>query len=452
MIINAPMTNSPIAGAVIPAGLSLVFAGIAVPAPSNLQVGSLLTLQSVLSPMIRAGVTVTSPILDTVTNGVVVDYDLLSYTPVDSGWFIAAPMADNSVVVSTGSYLLPDPTGALPNGIPLLRAEVEAVEGNYGWVGTFTLENPADLVKFTPLTAFTFHLGNDVYSFIVDGRSYSATEHVSRTATVKGISGAVQLTAPRVPTVTKTWAVPKMSHDIIQEMANGYPVQINILNWAIPANRYGVSDVDPLSVIKEIATAVGGVLDSLQDGTLRVRYKYPYSVPTWGPAVVNHTYYGDVETFMHVDNDEPVKVYDKFRIMDARVTEGGDKLEYKELGTGRGEVRAYPSPYRYTCYLDSSSYSVYIGPVSEEYRTEKEIIEIYAGEGTTRYPVVSVTSLRWIEHDLLGVIAGNDSTKIISVHPTDQYSLVEIEYVTRCLLYPVIGQVGTSVQFLLRNV
>ena len=92
-----------------------------------------------------------------------------------------------------------------------------------------------------------------------------------------------------------------------------------------------------------------------------------------------------------------------------------------------------------------------MGMPYEEYRDEEEAVEVYNGEASVRYPVASVNSVEWMDVDLGGVLAGNDSTRISSTHPSEKFSMLKISYKTRCLVYPIDGEVGSVAQFLLRN-
>lgn len=428
-----------------------VAGGGQVDSPYNLPVvaGVVLSLADTID--LRVGTLIPLDLNAYVRSGVQVAYDLLSYTPIVKGLVITAPMLSTAPIVRTVPFTISDPTGVDPDGLDLTEAQLVAEEGSYGWQGTFYLEKLEDLNKFTAHSLFTCDLGADTYVFMVDAKNLVRSTASEFKAVLKGISPSARLVAPRAKTLTKTWETATTAHDIINEVLDGYPALLEIINWGIPASRFGVEKASPMDVIEEIAAAVGGVVDTLPDGTLRVRSKYPLSVPQWGPFTVDHTYDDDPHVFSADDNDVPIRVYDKFRIMDAEAEDSGDRLEYTEITSTSGEVRVYPAPWRTTAYLDSTSPSCVIGPSTLEIRDEEETIEIYNGEGQTQFPILSVNLLQWLEVDLLGVVAGGDSTKVTTTHATEKYSLLKINYKTRCLVYPVSGAIGQEVQFLLRN-
>lgn len=282
-------------------------------------------------------------------------------------------------------------------------------------------------------------------------REISAEGALNNVATLKGVSRGAALQAPRASLITKTWDTATTAHDLIREISGGYPVSIEVINWAIPAYRFGVNNMAPIDAIKQIAEAVGGVVDSLPDGTLRVRSKYPVPVPQWSIKSVDHELLEEGELFSSADQDTPVKVYNKFRVMDTQTTSGSDRLEYEEFDSRSGYVRAYPSPWRTAVTLATTAQGVTVGTSHEEYREEEETVEVYNGEASIRYPAVSVVSVVWLGADLLGVIAGNDSTKVTTTSETEKFSLLKIKYKTRCLVFPVAGAVGQEAQFLLKD-
>lgn len=451
VVVSQPLNPLVYLGTEVALSLSMLLAGVEVGSPINRTVALGLEVPMPSTTSLLGGVVLGSPLLDSVMLGLEVVYDLKGYTPVIVPMLLSMPLVVTSSVVVNTPFTLEDPTGVDADGLDLISASVVADEGNFGWVGTFELEHIHDLNKFVANSIFSFTIGTDEYVFMVESKSLNRTAPAQVQPLLKAISPAVQLTAPRAKLMSKTWAEPIMSHDLIREVAGGYPLELSILNWPIPANRFGVSLQSPMEVIRQVAAAVGGVVDSLPNGVLRVRPKFPVPVPQWGPDTVDHQYVEEEDIFTSNEDDVPVRVFDKFRVMDTQAFSGLDRLEFEEIDSTRGKVRAYPSPYRTNVILFSSHPEASSGPHVEEYRDEEETVEIYNGEGSVRFPVTSVNSIQWEGTNLLGVVAGNDSTKITATHPTEKFSLLKISYKTRCLVFPVSGPVDKKAQFLLRN-
>lgn len=360
--------------------------------------------------------------------------------------WISSPLTDDTPHIRGGSYYLV--VGGVH--VEIQKGTVRADEADYAWHGTFTLTNPRQLSLFTVNAEFTIELPGDTYTFVVESKSNKRTSPATMEATVVGISPSAVLDSPRALQVTKNWETNTTARAIVEEMAGTHPVLWEIIDWAIPGGRYGVSLVSPISVIQEIATAVGGTVDSLYDGTLRVRFKYPDTVPAYGPLTKEHTYIESEHLFEFTEDYAPVREYDKFRITDMDTNTENDVLDYEEVTASTGIMRVYPGPWRDTFVLKSTAI-VYIGPRDYEVREETEVIEITKGEGSTRFPVYSVISVEWIDDNLLGVVAGDDSRKITTTHPDKKYSIVKLKYNTRCFKYPIVGTLGRYAQFIVEN-
>lgn len=433
-------------GVLLAASMGYVRNGVDISAPLRkvAKYGVLLDLPFAMYS--RAGLVLPLIMRSYARRGVVVSAALLSTTAVKRRLYIASPLTDTSPHIRISNLYIT--LGG--KHIELIRSSVRADEDDYAWHGTFVLANPRELALFTINAEFSVNIYGDVYQFLVETKSNKRTSPTTIEATVLGISPSSRLDEPRALAVTKNWESATTAKTIVEEVAGGYPMLWEILDWAIPGNRYGVAEIAPVRIIQEIAKAVGGTVDTLPDGTLRVRYKYPVSVPNYGPLVAEATYVEADDIFECTEEFAPAREYDKFRITDADNNVENDTLEYEELTADTGYIRVYPGPWRETFILKSTAI-VYIGPRIYEVREEKEVVEITKGEGSTRYPVYSVASLEWMDDDLLGIVAGADSRKVTTTHPTKNYSLAKIVYNTRCFKYFVRGTLGRHAQFIVEN-
>ena len=379
--------------------------------------------------------------------GSVITLPLPILSPVKGGVRMSVPMITVAEIITT-SPLIQLTVGSTI--VSMDKGTITADEGSYPWRGTFVLSNPRDLSLFTVSANFTVLLGTDSYSFVVESKTNKRTSPATLEATVIGISPSAQLDEPRALPVTNEWSASVMTRSIAEEVADGYPMLWQILDWPLPAHRYSVSLITPYTIIQQLAATVGGTVDSLPDGTLRVRPKYPVSVPNYGPAVTTHTYVEGEHTFESTEEYAPVREYDMYRIRDLDADTKTDTLEYIEDTTHTGTLRVYPGPWREDFIIYSSAH-VYIGSRGYETRQETEVLEIVDGRASTKYPVTSVVSVEWLDTDLSGVTAGDDSRTVLTQSTDLVYSMVRMVYTTRYFTYSIIGAEGKYAQFIMEN-
>lgn len=494
LVISAPLPPPITAGIQIPLGFAKVIAaGVSLSLGFSKSVTSGLVIPLGYNSYLLMGRTVQAPIREVVMAGLDIVYDLAAVDRLVYGVAFSAPMMSGASVVDSAQQIISlQPNGAagvlgvatgglggsggiggsgsgsggvsggilggVSGGVPSLPMDIEFAqgsvsidEGNYGWAGSFSLLNPADILRFHASDSFSVVIGADTYQFVVESKSVSRTSPVEVNAVVNGVSPALFLAGPRGTKITKTWDTAVMSHDVLSELLGTVTAEISILNWSIPANRLGVKDAYPMDVIRQIVEAVGGSVDSLPDGTLRIRSKYPVSVELWGAATANLLLNTDDDIFSSEDTYDLPKMYNKFRIMDGISASRGDSLEFESLTADSGIVRAWPSPWRESVDLTSTSFVASVGSMEIEERDEEETIEIYNGSGAVRFPVLMVNSLQWLDENLGGVVSSPDSNQITSTDPTSKFSLLKISYRTRCLKFPVFGVVGLKAQFLLKD-
>lgn len=454
-MVSSPLLREVVAGGILNLNMSRVCGGRKLDASLRRVVVNGASFNAPTTFDALAGRTFALPARDSVSQGVVISWDLLERNPVSAEWVGSSPLFDSAPLVQNTEFKIVLPSG---QEVEIESGEVSIDEGNYGWSGSFNLVRLEDLRLFTPHSKFEVFIGGERYVFVVDFKSSQRNSPAGMVANVKGMSPAVQLTATRTGAITRTWDQATTAHAILAEVLAGsssapvpFDYQIQIPNWPIPANRFGVSAQAPLDIARQVVTAVGGILDSLPDGTLLLRPKYPFSVPVWGPDVSSMAFSDDEDVFSVSDEYSASLAFNKFRVMDSQTVNNGDRLDYTELTAGEGEIRAYPSPWRENVELFSTSSGATADLSSVEYRDVEETVQVYNGSGSVQFPIVSVNSLEWLDTNLLGVVAGSDSPSFTTTHPTEKFSMVKINYRTRCLLFPVSGVIGSTAQFLLRN-
>ncbi|MBF0420819.1 MAG: hypothetical protein HQL78_11720 [Magnetococcales bacterium] len=105
--------------------------------------------------------------------------------------------------------------------------------------------------------------------------------------TVSVVSPTAKFVIPRAIPMDKVWDGPVWARDAAEETI-GEEIQWDLVNWLVPGGRLAVHEASPLDVVRTIVEAVGGLVESLPDGTLRVRHRFPIAVPGWATANVDH--------------------------------------------------------------------------------------------------------------------------------------------------------------------
>jgi len=339
--------------------------------------------------------------------------------------------------------------------IDLVAASISIDEGSVYYSGNFTLANYLEGPLFNINTPFVFDMYGEEYHFIVDSKEFRKPEFSDGTGpdlqvVLSCLSPAVQLAAPRATNITKTWTT-TTARAIAEEVLAGFPMDWQILDWPISNNLYSVTDKSPIDIVKELVAAVGGLVESLPDGSLVVRYKFPVSVPLFGAGTTTHILQESEEMVEGTDGYVNFKILDKYRIMDSASALGADRLEFEDLGSGIGVVRTYPSPWRTNFILRSTLSTVTIGPQEYEEREEEEVVEVINGKASVRYPVLSLVSATFLDENLVGVQVTTGSTEISTTSTVSFYSLLRIVYKVRSLRYNVLGPLGSQAQFLMEE-
>lgn len=322
-------------------------------------------------------------------------------------------------------------------------------EGNHFWVGRFSLSNYLEGANFEVGTPFVFDLYGEDYHFIVDTKTVSKKANAEYDVVLECLSPAVQLIAPRAQLITKTWTETTTALAVVTEVLNGFPFDWQLIDWPLPGNLYAVADKAPLEIVKELVEAVGGLVESLPDGSLVARHAYPTSVPgfTLENAEQNITEAEDV--FEVSEGFRPVKVYNRYRISNGAATNSPDRLEYESLTEVTGKIRAYPNPWRDTFTVQTTRLGVFIGAGVEELREETEVVEVVNGETSVRYPIAAVLATEFLDVDLGGVSFEPGSATIRTTSTVDLYSLLRITYRVRSIVYDVVGPANEQAQFLM---
>lgn len=401
-----------------------------------------------IRPIVRNAVSMGWGLNSTVRKAVEMNYKLMDKNRVLKAFTAIWSMPDVSVVNVTDQPVL------YLNGSPvrLLSGDISISEGGYAWEGNFTLADVRDYVQFRRDDVFTADLYGEVWTFIVDGKELRRDAPASVSCRIIGISPSARYVSPRAEKKDYEWDVVVSAQDAVTEVFGVSPTW-DIVDWDIPAYRLAFTGADPMDILKRVAEAAGGVVESGLDGSLRVRPKYLVSPEDYPTTTAAHTY---VELTDIVDVAESYNygvVANLFRLMDVQASLQ-DNIEWIADGQGAysGTVRVYPSPWRTNVELvhTADPTELQIGPQVVLYREESELIEIYKGQGSTQYPVYEILSVVWEATDLGGLAHDLDSREVFAVGPASN-SLVRVTYRTRSLNYRASTSSGRPAQFLLES-
>ncbi len=149
--------------------------------------------------------------------------------------------------------------------------------------------------------------------------------------------------APWAAETTIHYADPVNARTAVEAILNSV-VHWNLPTWIIPAGGLSMSGVTPLQAAKSIVEAIGGVIESFQNGEINCRLRDPVNVPDYATAAVDH-YFTDNDWAALGSTDAPVKGFNRIMVSNATAAKSGntDTLEMvpnETDGRNQGEVTA----------------------------------------------------------------------------------------------------------------
>ncbi|MBF0340364.1 MAG: hypothetical protein HQL95_05300 [Magnetococcales bacterium] len=171
----------------------------------------------------------------------------------------------------------------------VISATLSQAEQDFAWAGSLEVTNPASFQRIQIGDNIELELGGEVFSLIIDNKTIERDGVGMPRLTVSVISPTARFTIPRATPLDKVWDAPVWAKDAA-ESAIGEAIQwdASMPNWLISGGRLAVHQASPMDIVKTIVSSVGGLVESLPDGTLRVRHRFPVAVPSWATAAVDH--------------------------------------------------------------------------------------------------------------------------------------------------------------------
>lgn len=173
--------------------------------------------------------------------------------------------------------------------IDILEASAAQDENGGFWRVRARLAKAGDYLRLARLDPIILDVFGDRYDLVIEslGRSRAGSSGVQQGFEIAARSRLWASLGDQATRVTKTWPA-VMARAAVEELA-GEAVDWRIVNWLIPAGRLAAVNEAPMSVIKRIVAAPGGVVESDKDGGLIARYQYPVSIPNAPTASIDHT-------------------------------------------------------------------------------------------------------------------------------------------------------------------
>lgn len=230
-----------------------------------------------------------------------------------------------------------------------------------------------------------------------------------------------------------------MASAIAAALAPGYTI-----TWLIHDEYYApgvliAAEEYPIDIIRKLAAALRGVVQSNPDGSLTVMYRRPVHVPDRSTATVDHTLSDADDFYTAADTPERRPGYNNFTVSNQNAASGGLRMESVDISRTVKEVRGYQTPWTGAFDLThTGGYWVQIeplGPDGIETRSEAEVVEFVDGAGRTRYPVYAQSVVTWEPNNNLGTITFSEDGDLTSSVVGD--SLLALTYQTKCKLWRV---------------
>jgi len=337
--------------------------------------------------------------------------------------------------------------------IEIIDASLSQDEDGYAWLGVVILAKIEDYQKFTNGDAFTVNLFGELFELIVDSKGLNRSNPSEVGLSVSGLSPTALLASPRGESISKLWDTPVLAKDAAEEFLGGEVIDWQLVNWTIPAFALGVSDITPIELVQLIAKSAGGVVETKPDGSLLVRPRHKIKVPDYGISIIDQTYTDSDDNISVVEGQGFSKELNKIAIRDQSVNStDADTIEFivKEDDSTAGILKAYPSPFRDINITHTGPVGVLLSKLGEITRTETEIIEIFDGSGSVKYPIESVVSISWLDTNLGGITFSGKQVKSTSL--VDRFGLLEIVYETKSINYEAQYAISDrQIQFLMET-
>jgi hypothetical protein len=364
-----------------------------------------------------------------------------------------------------GSTIHYTPTISLTvNGeeIDFLSFSIEGGLDKYCLLVEINVSTLNDYSKFTRL---------DPVTLIVDGTTYNLfVESKEKTATPDGyeyriscLSDTAKLDTPYSDPIIKDYPTNILASVVIQEMADikSISVENTLVDWYLSPISFSIQEETPLEVIRRIANAVGGILQTKPDGTLLLISEYPVSPQYWETSTPDGVFSLETDVLQLAESTVVNSGHNAFIVTDQGSDSKIISLEETDVDATTKIIKGFQVPFDeadpFTLQTSGGievTITKHLYPITEQVPSdtdEWEIVEFLEKTGKTKYPIyedsagVAIIDYDWIEDDLGTISYEEDGTLTVDSIKTE--SLLKIKYNTKYWKWTVTGIENKYTQF-----
>lgn len=340
--------------------------------------------------------------------------------------------------------------------IDFLSFSIEGGLDKYCLLVEISVSTLNDYSKFTRL---------DSVILIVDGTTYNLfVESKEKTATMYGyeyriscLSDTAKLDAPYSDPIIKDYPTNVLASVVIQEMADikGISVENTLVDWYLSPISFSIQEETPLEVIRRIANAVGGILQTKPDGTLLLISEYPVSPQYWETSIPEGVFSLETDVLQLDESTVVNSGYNAFIVTDQGSDSKIISLEETDVDATTKIIKGFQVPFDeadpFTLQTSGGievTITKHLYPITEQVPSdtdEWEIVEFLEKTGKTKYPIYAIIDYDWIEDDLGTISYEEDGTLTVDSIKTE--SLLKIKYNTKYWKWTVTGIENKYTQF-----
>jgi len=328
----------------------------------------------------------------------------------------------------------------------MININIEQDEGLFHMSGELQLADQAEFLLFREHESeVEITINDETFFFLPEKTRKSRPETGVNVYIVPLASPTLLLDSPHTTPITGTFS--GMAKSIVENLSGSTAVNWQLVDWFIPSGKLAANSEPPISIIKKIVSAAGGVVQTSPAGVLVCRPEYPVSVNLWSTTEPDIEL-TDQDDFFSLDPQPELRDgYNEFFVSDQQLTSGGLRKETEKTGDYTALIRVYQVPWNNTSivrdYHSGGDWvSLVANGVVEETITEQ--IEIIEGAGQVSKPCYQELSHEYRQVDL-GDLTITEAGEVTSA--TAGYSLVIITYITRNWQFVATDYRDEDVQF-----
>ena len=300
------------------------------------------------------------------------------------------------------------------NGLPAAITDlvIKASQDHFGWQAEIGVADESSWLALELDQQFILEIDQESFTLLLDDKSSHRDGEGNHVRTLLAISPAARHALPRAVLISREWQESLLAKDIVEELL-GEPVNWQLLNWPIMGGRLKVSEQSPLQTVQAIASAIGGVVNSHCDGTIKLQARFPLAVDAWDGAVVDHTFSDVADNLEIRQSHRRQRYFDHITIYDGDPEQSSGFLtidiDRRESGPNRGKTRFSPGETTHllltpgpgvepTAITTSTANVIAQGRVT--YDVVDDLAFVNSDKGRLSRPISQVVQYSWLGSDL----------------------------------------------------